>query len=423
MTSAILSLLVGCAMIQADDPARDPAEAVQAIAGAVVPPTNGDWPAFRGPHRNAISTEADWQSTWPADGPKRLWTADVGLGYSTVAVAAGKAYTLGHRDGRETVYCFDAATGREVWKHTYEAAIIDNLHLGGPGATPTVDGDRVFTVGKEGHFHCFDAATGAVRWLVHFAKDLNVRTPEWGFTSSPLVQGKLVLVDVAGLAAFQRDSGQLAWRAETQRAGYGSPIALEQPNGSTWIAALTNDALTIVRLVDGATVASHPWTSDYTTSASTPVLCGRALFVSTGYGAGCTLLDLVDGRLNVLYRNKEMSNHMCSSVFWNGHLYGIDGNSHNARQCKLVCLDATTGKRKWEQRGFGCGALMLADGKLIIQADDGNLTIARADPSGYEELARTRPFDGHTWTMPTLARGRIYCRGESGELVCLDVAK
>jgi outer membrane protein assembly factor BamB len=114
---------------------------------------------------------------------------------------------------------------------------------------------------------------------------------------------------------------------------------------------------------------------------------------------------------------------MCTSVLWQGHYYGIDGNSHNARLCKLVCLDATTGKRVWEQRGFGCGALMLADGKLLILSDEGYLSIAKATSGGFEELARTRVFDGQTWTMPVLARGRIYCRSESGTVVCLDVSR
>lgn len=413
--------LVGCSAIAADE-ASDPARGAKAITGATVPATDGDWPAFRGPHRNGISTESGWSTKWPSDGLKRLWNADVGLGYSAVSVADGRAYTLGNRDGRETVYCFDAATGRELWKHSYEAQLIDNLHLGGPGATPTVDGDRVFTVGKEGHFHCFDARSGAVKWLVHFAKDLNATTPEWGFTSSPLVLGDRVVVDVAGLAMFERETGKVVWRAEVQRAGYGSPVVLPGTQGEAMLAALTNDNLTVVRQRDGSTVAQYPWTSSYVTSSSTPVACGKALFISTGYGTGCAMLELVGDKLEPIFRNKAMSNHMNSCVFWQGHLYGIDGNSHNARLCKLVCLDAATGERKWEQRGFGCGALMLADGKLLIQSDDGYLTVAKADPTGYEELSQMKPFDGHTWTMPVLARGRIYCRSEEGTVVCLDAS-
>lgn len=408
----------GCAQIEAE-----PTLIAAAVGDEAPPTTDGDWPAFRGPNRNGITTESDWTASWPAEGPRRLWTAEVGLGYSAVSVDDGRAYTLGNRDGQETVYCFDAATGREYWKHTYPAVLIDNLHLGGPGASPTIDGERVYVVGKEGHLHCYDAGSGRVVWKVHFVKDLGAAMPEWGFCSSPLVQGGLLIIDVAGPIALSKETGKLVWRSERQRPGYGSPIVVPGSKDETLVADLTNDALLLVRAVDGVTVASYPWSSDYVTTATTPVVGGRTLFISSGYGAGCALLELGDGGLTPLFRNKELSSHMCTPVLWQGHYYGIDGNSHNARACKLVCLDAKTGRRTWEQRGFGCGSLMLADGKLLVLSDEGYLSIARATPTAYEEIARTRVFDAHTWTMPVLARGRIYCRSESGTVVCLDVAK
>lgn len=416
-----IALTVGCDMIRAEPTSGDPAQTSAAIAAEPVPPTDGEWPTFRGPHRDGISTEKDWSASWPLDGPPKLWSAEVGLGYSAVSVAAGRAFTIGNRDGKETVYCFDAVTGREVWKHSYDCRLVDNLHLGGPGSTPTVDGAEVYTVSKEGHFHCLDAATGRVKWLVHFANDLGVPTPEWGFASSPLVHGNLVIVEVAGLTAFDKQTGAVVWRAERQRTGYGSPVKIRGADGTTFLAGVTNDAVNVVRLTDGTTVASHPWSSDYTTTATTPVISGRTLFISSGYGSGCTLLELRDGSLEPLYRNKELSTHMCTPVLHDGHLYAIDGNSHSARQCKLICLELATGKRKWEQRGFGCGALMLADGKLLIQGDEGYVTVAKATPAAYEELARVKVFDGPTWTMPVLSHGRFYCRSEAGTVICLDV--
>lgn len=417
------ALLAGCDVTGAEPRAGDPAVVNAAISTEAPPPTDGEWPAFRGPHRNGISSEKDWSTTWPADGPKRLWSAEVGLGYSAVSVAAGRAYTIGNRNGQETVYCFDAVTGRELWKHSYECGLVDNLHLGGPGSSPTIDGEQVYTLSKEGHFHCFDAAKGAVRWLVHLSKDLNVPTPEWGFTSSPLVVNGMVVIEVAGLTAFHKGTGHVVWRAERQRTGYGSPIVIRNPQGATLLAGVTNEALNLLRAADGVTVASYPWTSDYSTTATTPVVSGRTYFISSGYGAGCALLELRDDRLEPLYRNKGLSTHMCTPVLHEGYLYAIDGNSHNARQCKLICLELATGKKVWEQRGFGCGALMMADGKLLVQGDEGFLSIVNATPRGFEEIARTKAFDGHTWTMPVLSHGRIYCRSEAGTVVCLDVSR
>ncbi|MCE9605563.1 MAG: PQQ-like beta-propeller repeat protein [Planctomycetia bacterium] len=407
----------GCDTTQAD-PGR-----VREAAAASAPPATIDWPGFRGPNRNGISTETEWLKQWPAEGPKRLWSAQVGLGYSSVAVADGKAYTLGNRDGNETVYCFDAATGRELWKYSYPCDLVANLHLGGPGATPTIDGDRVYTVSKQGQLHCFATGTGKLLWTVLLTEALSAVQPEWGFTSSPLVYGELLVLDAGGLVAFDKLTGKQAWRSMHYRAGYGSPVVYTAPTGETLIAAITNDAFVVVEPRNGREVAKYPWESQYTTASTTPVISGRTFFLSTGYGGGCALVELVGEKFRELYRNEEMSNHMCTSVLRDGRLYGIHGNSHTARQCKLVCLDLATGKRLWEQRGFGCGALTMADDKLLIQSDEGFLSVAEASPSGYVELARTRVFDGPTWTMPVLCRGRIYCRSEAGEVVCIDVRK
>jgi outer membrane protein assembly factor BamB len=421
-------LAAGCGALEVGDvnssPVEtDPARVVQAIVAEPVPATDGDWPAFRGPHRNGISTETGWKKSWPAEGLKQLWSAEVGLGYSAVAVADGRAYTLGNRDGRETVYAFDAETGRELWKYSYACGLVDNLHPGGPGATPTVDGARVYTLSKEGHLHAFQAATGKVDWMVHLPAQFEIPIPEWGFTSSPLVLGEKLIFDLGGLVALDKATGATLWRGNKYRAGYGSAISLKVATGETLVAALTNDRLIVVRAGDGSEVAGFDWTSQYTTSGTTPVVCGKSLFISVGYDGGCALVELRGDKLELLYRNQAMSNHMATSIFWRGHLYGIDGNSHTPRQCKLVCLDAATGKRLWEQRGFGCGTITLVDGKLLVLSDEGRLAIVDPSPAGFKEEASCDIGDGRYWTTPVLAHGRIYCRNEAGQVTCLDARK
>ena len=413
--AALVVIAWGC-----DGVSADPERVNQALPQEASRPTR-DWPAFRGPYRNGISTQSEWQNEWPADGPKRAWSAQVGLGYSSVAVAAGRLFTMGHRDGQESVYCFDAETGKQLWKHSYDCGLIDYLHPGGPGATPTVDADAAFTVSKEGHLHALDAAKGAVRWMLKLPDTLGVPTAEWGFTSSPLVLGNLLILDAGGLVAFDKATGKQSWRSTVYRVGYGSPISFTGPQGKTLVAALTNDCLVVVDPGDGREIAKYDWTSQYVTSGTTPVVVGRTIFISTGYGTGCTLLEFDGVKLAPLFRNEEMSNHMATCVEKEGRLYGIDGNSHTARQCKLVCLDMATGKRLWEQRGFGCGAVTMADGKLLIQSDEGDLVVAEARPDKYVELAKTKAFDDRSWTTPVLCNGFIYCRSERGELVCLDV--
>jgi len=427
-------LAAGCGALEVGDVSSsqdgaveaDPTRVAATIAAEPPPPTDGDWPGFRGPHRNGISTESGWRTEWPAEGLKRLWSVDVGAGYSAVAVAGGRAYTLGNRDGRETVYALDAETGREIWKYSYACGLVDNLHPGGPGATPTVDGNHVYTLSKEGHLHAFEAATGKVAWMVHLPNEFDVAIAEWGFTSSPLVLGERLILDIGGLVALDKFSGATLWRGEKYRVGYGSPVAVKGATGETLVAALTNDALVVVESSDGRQIAKYDWTAEYATSGTTPVVCGKAIFISVGYHGGCALVELQGDkvetpyRLETLYRNDSMSNHMATTVFWQGRLYGIDGNSHTPRQCKLVCLDGATGKRLWEQRGFGCGSVTLVDGKLLVLGDEGHLSLVAASPDGFHELAKCTVGDGRFWTTPVLARGRIYCRSEAGEVTCLN---
>ena len=123
-----------------------------------------DWPNWRGPDHNGVSREADWYEKWPSRGPKRLWKASVGTGFAAVSVANGRVFTMGNRSARDQIIALDEATGDELWKHTYSEPLTPNLYDGGPNATPTVDGDYVYTLSKTGKAYCFEAATGDVVW-------------------------------------------------------------------------------------------------------------------------------------------------------------------------------------------------------------------------------------------------------------------
>lgn len=380
----------------------------------------GDWPQWRGPNGDGISRETDWSTDWPAAGPPKLWEAAVGIGFSSASVSDGRLYTMGYQDGRDTVWCLDAKTGQVLWKHSYECAIVDNLHEGGPAATPTVADDAVFTVSKEGHFFCLDRLTGEVRWKQEFQPLLGVEMPAWGFSCSPLVWGRLVIVEAGRTAAFDRATGELIWQTEKYRPGYGSP-AVFQPADEPMIAVLNNDDLLLVGPADGQEVAKFPWVTSFATNATTPVIWRDTIFLSTAYGRGCVLVKFSQEKLEALWENKNMKNHMANSVLYAGHFYGFDGNSNLGRVVQLACLDYETGKEVWAERGFGCGSLLVADGRLIILSDKGELVVAPATAEGLKPIARAEVIDGRCWTVPVLARGVIYCRNAAGRLVALDV--
>jgi outer membrane protein assembly factor BamB len=404
---------------------RIPVVAQPVVANAKVEAVKtlpGDWPQWRGPKADGISRDTNWTADWPTEGPRQVWKAAIGTGFSSMAVVGDKLYAMGHSGGNDTVFCLDAQTGKEAWKYSYPCKLVDNLHEGGPGATPTVDEDRVYTISKEGHLFCLNAASGDVKWKAEFQPLLEVKMPEWGFSGSVVVLGDTLIVDSGRLVAFNKLNGDVLWKTDRYRPGYGTPT-LFQHDGEDLIAWLNNDALVIVRAKDGVEIDKSPWETQFVTTACTPIVHGNAIFISTGYNRGCAVYDLKDGKLEQRYEVRTMRNHMANCVLWDGHLYGVDGNSHAASSCHVKCIDFAMGTEKWRHRGLGCGTLLIAGDKLIVLSDSGELVVAPLSSEAFEPIAKAQVLEGRCWTVPVLARGLIYCRNAEGDLVCVDVRK
>lgn len=408
--------LASCSPAESREATSSPSAAPAATAGN---PAH-DWPNWRGPTHDGISQETGWRSTWETE-PATVWKKSIGTGFSSLSTRSGKLYTMGHNDGEDTVYCLNAATGEEIWTYSYPCDLIANLHEGGPAATPTIDGDRVYTVSKEGHFFCFDADTGQVHWQKKFTDQFDVKRPDWGYACSPYIWNDLVIVDAGCTAAFNKQTGEVVWQTEKFRPGYGSAISFKH-DGEDLIAVLNNDVLLVVRARDGREIARTPWETSYITTSTTPIIApDGTIFISTGYRRGCARFKLTGGKLEPIYENTNLSNHMNNSVLWGGHLYGFDGNSHAARLVNLTCLDYETGETQWQHRGLGCGSVMLADDKLILLSDKGKLVIAEATPEAYQPLAEAQILTGKCWTVPVLSGGYLYARNAAGDLVCVDL--
>ncbi|MDB6022576.1 MAG: qgdA [Pedosphaera sp.] len=380
-----------------------------------------DWYRWRGPDLNGISTETGWQTQWPAEGPKQLWKASVGAGFSSMSVSQGRVYTMGNDgDATDTVWCLDAATGAPVWKHSYPCPLDPKYYEGGTSSTPTVDGDRVYTISRKGDLFCLDAAKGKVVWSKNIPADLGSEIPTWGFAGSPLVEGDLLILNAgsAGLA-LNKKTGAVIWHSGNGPAGYSTPVPFNS-GANHFLAFAASQTIEAINPADGKSVWSFPWKTLYDVNAADPIFHDGKMFVSSGCGHGCVLLDISAGKPTVVWENKEFRNHINSSVLWQGYLYGVDdvSNSHY----ELKCLSWDTGTVKWSEPKFGKGSLIIADGKIIGLSDKGELYVAEPTPAGFKPISHAQVLGGKCWTTPVLSNGRIYCRNAKGDLVCLDVS-
>lgn len=376
-----------------------------------------DWPQYRGPSLTGISTETDWSHDWGDAGPKRLWKQNVGVGLSGIVISDGRAYTIGNADDIDTVFCFDAATGKPIWKHDYEAATDPNEFDGGPTSTPTVNADHVFTISRGGEVYCFGKATGEVIWRVSAVELADVRTPGWGFAGSPLVIGDLLLLNVGDTGmALKKATGALAWSSGDKDAGYSSMVPTKV-GGTNAVVFGSSRSYVCVDTQAGKLIWRQRWLTTFGCNAADPILSGDNIFISSGYNRGSALLKHAADAPEVIWKNKDLQSQISSPVLIDGFLYGIHGDIDVGAE--LRCLELATGEVCWSGPKFKGGGLSAAGKRLVVLTGDGELLIVKANPKQSEILARHQVIQGKCWTPPVLSGGRIYCRSTDGEIVCL----
>lgn len=377
----------------------------------------GDWAQWRGPTRDGISTESGWTTNWPAGGPKVLWKQSFGAGCSSFTVAGNRAYTMGHQNGTDTVYCLDVVSGKTLWRHSYPSELDPNMFEGGPTCTPAIDGTRIYTLSRFGLLLCLEE--GKVLWSKNLIRDFGAKKPTWGYAGSPLVHGEHLLLDAGGPGAssiaLNKLTGEVVWKSGSDPAAYGSPVVVSAAPETT-VAFMNANALVVRAARDGRELWRFPWKTSYDVNAATPIIVGDTIFIASGYGHGGALVRPAASGAKAIWESKSMRNQVNSSVLWEGHLYGFDESSLN-------CLDAGTGAVKWKQAGLGKGSLIIADGKLVIMSENGKLVVALPSPQKFQRIAEAQVLSKERcWVVPTLANGRIFCKNNSGEAVALDVS-
>jgi hypothetical protein len=378
-----------------------------------------DWPQWRGSNRDGVSSETSLLTTWPENGPRKLWEQPVGRGYSSIAVADGRVYTHMQQGGDEVVACWSTA-GEPLWRFSYPASY-RNPYGNGPRATPTVDGKHVYTVGGTGIMHCLKthpaSPQGEKVWRKDLLEEFGAGNLQWGVSFSPLVEGNLVYINPGGpagasCAALDKLTGETRWQALDDQAGYSSPVAATIA-GQKQVVFFTAAGLVGLTPDRGELLWRFPWETSYGANVATPIIVGDYIFLSSGYDRGCAVVRIRDGQASKVYENKNMRNHFSSCVFFKDHLYGFN-------ESVLTCLDFRTGQIRWKQGGFKKGSLLIADGKLIVLGEYGKLALAEATPDAYRELTSFEVSTDRCWVVPALADGRLYVR-DQGNLMCFDV--
>jgi len=398
------------------------------VAGAAVSAKAADWPTWRGADRTDISRETGLLKKWPADGPQRVWlNENSGLGYSGFSIVAGKLFTMGARDEAEHVICLDAANGKELWAARI-GPVLDNGWGNGPRGTPTVDGSRVYAMGGTGELVCCQVESGDVVWKASMS-ELGGKRPNWGYCESVLVDGPRVVCtpggDKGALAAFDKENGTLLWRSTDLKNGaqYASVVPATI-HGQAQYVQLFQDAVAAVAPEDGKLLWKSEWPGK-TAVIPTPIVKDNYVFITSGYGVGCSLIRIKEGNQpEEVYFNKNMKNHHGGVILIGDHLYGhSDGVG-------WMCLDFMTGEIAWNERGeLGKGCVTAADGMLYcVDESSGEVALVEATPKGWNEVSRfklspqtsKRSPRGKIWTHPVVSNGKLYLRDQE-LLFCFDI--
>lgn len=389
-----------------------------------------EWPQFLGPHRNGISAETGLLDKWPEGGPKVVWRIPGGVGMSGVVISRGRALTMIERGGKQTLVCLSADKGEEHWARDVAPAYKNQMG-NGTRATPTIAGEQVFVYSGEGILAVVNFADGKLLWSVNAVQELKGEPAEYGMACSPLVVGKQVIVNAGApggsVAAFEAETGKLAWKTGDDPAGYSSP-ALLSIEGTQQIVACTGNAVVGIDPSTGKRLWRHPFETDFNCNIATPIAYENQIFVSAGENHGSALLKPPKNETaepveiwSSLGPKSVLRNEWQTSILLGDYLYGFDNVGGAGPVSHLTCINAKTGERAWQETRFGKGNMIAADGKLFMTTMRGELVIAKASPKAYEEIGRGQYIVG-TRQAPSLANGLLYLRDDK-EIVCIDVRK
>jgi outer membrane protein assembly factor BamB len=390
--------------------------------------TAGDWPQWLGPNRDGSSPEkvAAWK-----DAPKVVWKQAAGEGHSGLAVADGKVFLhakVADKEEEELI-ALDAVKGDILWRTAYKRQPFANKFGSGPRATPAVAGGRVYTFGVTGLLTCFDAAEGKQLWQVDTLKKFEAPNLTFGVSSSPLIDGDRVVIEVGGkgasVVAFDAKTGEVVWKALDDKASYASTAVFGKGKDRELV-VLTAANLAGLKPDDGSVLWKFPLVDLLNESSTTPVRIGDlTIGSSVTYGGVAVRVETTDGKQKAqeVWREPNLNCYFATPVTVGEQMYMVTG-SILAKSATLRCVDPKTGKELWNRPKVGAyhaSLLRTGDDKLLMLDDSGNLLLLDPNAKEYRELAKSAVC-GPTWVHPALANGKLYIRDHT-KVLCLQLAE
>ncbi|MBX7168975.1 MAG: PQQ-like beta-propeller repeat protein [Pirellulales bacterium] len=386
-------------------------------------PSAPSCPGFLGSKRDSEVPGPKLETDWQAHPPRELWRREAGLGYAAFSTAQGLAVAIEQRGEDEVTFACELRTGSEIWQRTHQAFFQESLGGDGPRATPTIDDDRVYTLGATGNLACLQLADGKQLWEVDILADNGAKNITWGMSGSPLIDGDRVWVNPGGasghaVAAYDKRTGQRVAAGGDGAAAYCSP-QLSRVAGTEQIVLLDGPGLAGFDRQTAQELWRYPFETFQNINVAQPLLVGEnRVLISAGYGHGAALVEVANSggvwKATEVWKSKALECKFCSPVLVGQHVYGLDDGI-------LACMDATTGKRVWKGGRYGHGQMLRRDDLLIIQAEAGDVVLVRINPQKLEELGRFTALSGpKNWNAPALAGNLLLVRNHL-EMACFEL--
>ncbi len=383
--------------------------------------SQSEWNQFRGPDRSGIADGKIEVSEWNGNNLDLVWKHEVGSAFSELIFENNIMYTMISEivdsvSGSEFVAAFDEKTGKLIWKSRVDSIYFDEDNWGdGSRATPVYDEENIYSLSGHGKLTATSKKDGKQKWQVNIKKDFGSTTPRWGYATSPLLFNNTVIMEVGGtdsraFAGFNPEDGSVKWTSGNGMSSHDSPL-LTTIDGQDQI-IFANGNILYSYTSEGDTL----WTFKMPMARLTAMplkIDDNKIFLSGVRNPGFFIIQVEDNKPNQILTGNTMKNDFSSCVYHDGFIYGFN-------VAAVRCISAETGEAKWTKRGYGKGALMMVDGKLVIISDKGKLIIVEATPEKYTELATVQAVDGKSWTAPSFNNGRIYVRNLT-QMACYSI--